>query len=167
VISAAPYDGVAREIVTKMKFAARLTLAEVAAERMLRAWGAAREAWFVSVPPAPARERARGYDMAYILARLVAREAGFSQVSVCIEREDGPRQVGRRRSDRLADPPRMRLLSEKVRLPSEDLWLVDDVVTTGATLEACASVLRDAGATRVRALTFARADSLGPSAVAA
>lgn len=167
VISAAPYEGIARDIVTKMKFAARLTLAEVAAERMLRAWGAAREAWFVSVPPAPARERSRGFDMAYVLARLIARDAGFSQVSVCLERDDGPRQVGRPRAERIADPPRVRLLSDKVRLPSDDLWLVDDVVTTGATLEACAGCLRQAGAARVRALVFARADSLGERVLAA
>lgn len=157
VVSAAPYEGVAREIVAKMKFASRLTLAEVAAERMVRAWGAARNEWMVEVPPAPARARARGYDMAYILARLVARETLCSQVSVCLKRDDGPRQVGRARADRLADPPRVRLLNPSMGLPASDLWLVDDVVTTGATLDACAEVLRAAGATRVRALTFARA----------
>jgi predicted amidophosphoribosyltransferase len=105
--------------------------------------------------------------MAYILGRLVERGVMWAQVAPIIERDDGPRQVGRPREARLADPPRVRLLSDKVRLPSEDLWLVDDVVTTGATLEACAAVLRDAGATRVRALTFARADSLGAKARAA
>jgi len=167
VISAAPYEGTARELVTKMKFASRLTLAEVAAERIVRAWGATREGWMVSVPPAPARERVRGYDTAYVLGRLVTRAAPRSQVAPILEREDGPRQVGRPRKERIADPPRVRLLSDKVRLPSDDLWLVDDVVTTGATLTACAAVLRDAGATRVRALTFARADSLGPRTLAA
>lgn len=167
VISAAPYEGIARELVTKMKFAARLTLAEVAAERMVRAWGATRAGWMVSVPPSPARERARGYDMAYILGQLVAREANWAQVAPIIERDDGPRQVGRPRNERLADPPRVRLLSGKARLPRHDLWLIDDVLTTGATLTACAEVLRAAGATRVRALTFARADSLGSEARAA
>jgi ComF family protein len=167
VISAAPYEGVGRELVAKMKFASRLTLAEVAAERMVRAWGATREGWMVSVPPAPARERIRGYDLAYILGRLVTRDATRAQVTPIIERDDGPRQVGRPRTERLADPPRVRLLSEKVRLPSDDLWLVDDVVTTGATLTACAAVLNEAGATRVRALTFARANSLGPRRLAA
>jgi ComF family protein len=166
VISAAPYEGVARELVAKMKFASRLTLAEVAAERMLRAWGATREGWMVSVPPAPARERARGYDTAYVLARLVTHDT-WAQVAPILEREDGPRQVGRPRKERIADPPRVRLLSAKVVLPSDDLWLVDDVVTTGATLTACVAVLEQAGAKRVRALTFARADSLGPSARAA
>jgi predicted amidophosphoribosyltransferase len=166
VISAAPYEGVARDLVAKMKFASRLALAEVAAERMLRAWGATRRGWMVSMPPAPARERARGYDIAYVLARLVTRET-LAQVAPILERDDGPRQVGRSREQRIADPPAVRLLSDRVVLPSDDLWLVDDVVTTGATLDACAAVLRGAGATRVRALTFAHADSLGPRALAA
>ena len=165
VISAAPYDGIARELVTKMKFAARLTLAGVAAERMVRAWGAAREGWLVPVPAAPARARARGYDVAYALGRLVQRSTR-AQLCPDLRRADGPRQVGRPRRDRLSDPPAIARVNPGMP-PPEDLWLVDDVVTTGATLEACAAVLREAGAERVRALTFARADSLGPEARAA
>lgn len=156
--SAARYEGVAREIVTKMKFSQRLTLAEVVAERMIRTIGAGRD-WdvFVAVPPAPARERARGFDVAWVLTRMIARECG--QAQVYIEREDGPRQVGRSREERQAKPPIVRPLSSKVRLLSDDLWLVDDVATTGSTLLACASTLREMGAKRVRALTFARADN--------
>jgi predicted amidophosphoribosyltransferase len=165
VISAAPYEGVARQLVTKMKFAARLTLAEVAAERMVRAWGATSRGWLVPVPAAPARARARGYDTAYALARLIQR-ATRAQLCPDLQRDDGPRQVGRPRTERLADPPAIKRVDQKLDLPF-DLWLVDDVVTTGATLDACATVLRDAGATRVRALTFARADSFGPRARAA
>ena len=167
VISSAPYEGIAREIVTKMKYSARLTLAEVAAERMVHAWGAARCGWFVAVPPAPSRRRARGYDNAHALAQLVARGTPGSQVSSCLERDDGPRQVGRARADRLADPPRIRPLGARVRLPAGHLCLVDDVVTTGATLQACAATLRGAGATTVQALTFARAESLGETPLAA
>jgi predicted amidophosphoribosyltransferase len=155
VISAAPYEGVAREVVTKMKFAARLTLAHVAAERMTRAWGATRSGFLVPVPAAPARARARGYDVAHALARFVQR-ATRAQICLDLKRDDGPRQVGRPRADRLADPPAITRVNPAMEVP-DDLWLVDDVVTTGATLEACAAVLRDAGATRVRALAFARA----------
>ena len=165
VISAAPYERVARELVTRMKFAARLTLAEVAAERMIRAWGATRDGWLVPVPAAPARARARGYDTAYALARLIQR-ATWAQLCPDLKRDDGPRQVGRPRADRLTDPPAVQRVNPSMKLPA-DLWLVDDVVTTGATLDACAAVLRNAGATRVRALTFARADSVGPRARAA
>ena len=166
MISAAPYDGIARELVTKMKFGARLALAEVAAERMVRAWGATRAGRLVPVPAAPARARARGYDVAYALARLIQRDAS-AHVSLDLARDDGPRQVGRPRAERLADRPRVKRIDPTAPLPSPDLWLVDDVATTGATLEACADVLLGAGAQRVRAVTFARADSLGAARRAA
>ncbi|HYH62901.1 MAG TPA: hypothetical protein VD766_13620 [Solirubrobacterales bacterium] len=156
--SAAKYDGVARDIVTKMKFAQRLTLAEVAAERMLRTVGAGRRIYCVPVPPSPARHRARGFDLAYALARLIAGECR-GQTILCLERDDGPRQVGRGREERKSDPPTIRPINVSVPLLSDDVWLVDDVATTGSTLNACAEVLLSQyGAKRVRALTFARAD---------
>jgi ComF family protein len=158
VMSAAPYEGVARELVRRLKFASRLTLAEVAAERMVRAWGAARAGWLVPVPPSPARERARGFDDAALLARLIARECAGARVCACLVRDDGPRQVGRARAERTGDPPRVRLIGPGSPAPDGPVWLVDDVATTGATLAACATALRGAGITGVRALTFARTD---------
>jgi competence protein ComFC len=159
VISAARYEGVAQELVRRLKFSSRLGLAEIAAERMARVRGAAREGWLVPVPAAPARERARGFDDAAILVRLVARECPHARIAECLVRDDGPRQVRRSRHDRTADPPRVALRNTSVVLPQENVWLVDDVATTGATLAACARVLTDHGAERVRALTFARADN--------
>lgn len=175
VVSAVAYEGIAKEIIRRLKFSSRLALAEIAAERMVRAWGATREGWLVPVPPAPARERARGFDDAAILARLVARECPYARVLRCLERDDGPRQVRRSREERTSDPPRVclsatfsprvcdRSLPEGTKsrasaIPPGDLWLVDDVATTGATLSACAHALRSHGATQVRALTFAHAD---------
>ncbi|MEJ7875651.1 MAG: hypothetical protein WKF62_03250 [Solirubrobacterales bacterium] len=159
VISATLYQGVAQEIVRRLKFASRLALAEVAAERMVRAWGATRTGWLVPVPAAPARERARGFDDAAILAGLVARACPEARVLPCLVRADGPRQVRRTREERTADPPRVSLARPSAGVPPGDYWLVDDVATTGATLTACARVLRESGAERVRALTFARADT--------
>ena len=154
--SAAKYDGVAREIVTKMKFAQRLTLAEVAAERMVRTVGAGRHPYFIPVPASPARQRARGFDLAYALARLITHECGW--MTLYFERDDGPRQVGRGRTARQNDPPKVRPINASLPLLEDEVWLVDDVATTGSTLLACADVLRQQGAKRVRALTFARAD---------
>ena len=159
LISAAPYEGVARELTRRLKFSARLALAELAAERMARAWGAARPGYLVPVPPAPARERARGFDDAAILARLVARQCVSAQMLPCLVRADGPRQVKRSRSERTADPPRVFLARPSSVLPPGDIWLVDDVATTGATLASCARILAEHGAVKVGALTFARADS--------
>jgi ComF family protein len=158
VVSAASYEGVAQELVRRLKFSSRLALAEVAAERMARAWGTAAEGALVPVPPAPARERARGFDDAAILARLVAERCPYARMLPCLRRDDGPRQVRRSRTDRISDPPRVALLGEPF-VPPHEIWLVDDVATTGATLAACARVLTEGGAQRVRALTFARADN--------
>lgn len=159
VLSAAPYQGVARELVRGLKFSSRLALAEVAAERMIETWGAAREGWLVPVPAAPARERARGFDNAAILARLVARGCPYARLAECLVRDDGPRQVHRSRLERTADPPRIRLAGTARALPPGEFWVVDDVATTGSTLLACARALSGAGAERVFGLTFARADN--------
>ncbi|MDQ3758542.1 MAG: hypothetical protein M3331_01160 [Actinomycetota bacterium] len=158
VISAARYEGLAQELVRRLKFSSRLALAEVAAERMARAWGAGREGLFLPVPAAPARERARGFDDAAMLAKLTARRCPGARVLSCLVRDDGPRQVRRSRAERTADPPRVRIAPRVAALKDGDFWLVDDVATTGATLSACARALRGAGAREVRALTFARAD---------
>ena len=110
------------------------------------------------MPAAPARERARGFDDAAILARLVARECPHARIAECL--------AGRRPAagppvaqERTADPPRVALRNSSLVLLQENIWLVDDVATTGATLLACADVLKQRGAERVRALTFARADN--------
>jgi ComF family protein len=157
VISAARYEGTAQDLVRRLKFSSRLGLAEVAAERMVWAFGATRRGWLVPVPPAPARARSRGFDDAAILARLIAAHCPDAGALECLARDDGPRQVRRSRVERTADPPRVRLLTSVP--PPGEIWLVDDVATTGATLAACAQALTEGGAKRVRALTFARADN--------
>jgi predicted amidophosphoribosyltransferase len=152
-VSASPFEGVARRIVHGLKFGRRLTLAEVAAEAMLRALppnespGAV-----VPVPPGPWRWRWRGFDPAEEIGIAVA-ELAEMPYEACLRRGGGRRQVGRRRRQRLVDPPRVWAVAAAPR----SLLLVDDVWTTGATLEACARELRAAGTRRVVALTLARA----------
>jgi predicted amidophosphoribosyltransferase len=152
-ISASPFEGMGRRVAHGLKFGRRLALATAAAEAMLRALPEAEtpEA-VVPVPAAPLRWRWRGFDPAEEIAIAVARGAGIP-LARCLRRGAGPRQVGRRRRQRLADPPTVRPLTAA---PASAL-LVDDVWTTGATLAACAKALREAGSRRVVALTLARA----------
>jgi ComF family protein len=166
VISATRYERVARQLVSKLKFSARLALAQIAANAMVGAWACDRSALMVPVPGSPARTRWRGFDTAWYLTSLIARRT-LPGYYMCLERSDGPRQVGRPRSRRVGDPPRIHWAKGAASVPDEHVWLIDDVVTTGATLRACERVLREAGVTEVSALTFARADSLGPGARAA
>jgi predicted amidophosphoribosyltransferase len=153
VVSVSPFEGVARWIVHGLKFGRRLSLAGVAADAMLRALPEAESAdRVVPTPPSPWRWRWRGFDPAEELAIATAERAGLP-LDRCLRRGHGRRQVGRRRWERLADPPRVWIADRAPR----HVLLVDDVWTTGATLEACAEALRGAGALRVVALTLAHA----------
>ena len=155
---AAPYDGTARGALTALKFGGRVRLARPLAEAIASACGdlgAGRV--LVPVPPAPGRLRRRGFDPAALLAAALAAELELAR-SPCLRRLDGRRQVGRSRCERIASPPRVGAR----RAAPERALLVDDVLTTGATLGVCAAALREAGCESVAAVTFAR--SLGETA---
>ena len=117
-------------------------------------------AWCTLVAPVslhPARVRSRGYDQALLLARALARFAGKSVAARAIERvRDTAPQVGRDRAGREANVRgAFRGVPGKVR--GERVLLVDDVLTTGATADAAARALKEAGAAAVRLFALARA----------
>jgi ComF family protein len=149
--SAAAYEGTARRLVAALKFGSRVGLAEDAAAMIAaRAPAELLAGTIVPVPAAPLRRRRRGFDAAEAIAAALATRTGLP-LAPCLARTQSPRQVGRRRAERLASPPRVRAVSP---VPAE-ATLVDDVMTTGATLGACARSLRSGGATRVVAVTLA------------
>ena len=152
VWSSASYEGVARNLVAALKFRRLLPVADLMAERI--EWLAPAHmlsGTIVPVPPAPARLRRRGFDPAGELAAALAARLE-APVSQCLERRGRGRQVGRRRAERVGHPPQ---IHAKGAAPRSAL-IVDDVLTTGATLTACARALRTGGASRVVAVTFAR-----------
>jgi predicted amidophosphoribosyltransferase len=106
----------------------------------------------VPVPPAPLRWRWRGFDPAEEIAIALSECTGLP-FEPSLRRGRGRRQVGRRRWERLSDPPRVWLDAA----PPATALLVDDVWTTGATLSACAQALRAGGCRRVVGLTLAHA----------
>jgi ComF family protein len=150
--SSAAHEGVARNLVAALKFRRLLPVADLMAERIQ--WLAPAHMLsgaVVPVPAAPARLRRRGFDPAGELAGALATRLE-APLERCLTRRSGRRQVGRRRAERLASPPQVRATGTAPR----SVVLVDDVLTTGATMTACAQALRAAGAARVVAITFAR-----------
>jgi predicted amidophosphoribosyltransferase len=93
----------------------------------------------------------RGFDPAAEISEALAELTGVP-LRPCLVRSGGGRQVGRRRAQRIGHPPQIYPRGEVPR----SVLLVDDVLTTGATLSACARALRGAGAIRVCAVTFTR-----------
>jgi ComF family protein len=157
VITAAPYHGIARDLVAALKFGPRPALARTAARLIAASVPSELVAdAIVPVPAAPARMLRRGFDPAEAIADALAARLELP-LAACLARANGPRQVGRSRGARLGDPPRVRGVG---CVPARAL-LVDDVLTTGATLAACARALRDGGCEAVVGVAFARSVGTG------
>jgi ComF family protein len=156
----APFGGLVRRALHDLKYAGEQRLAEplglAIADRWRRA-GAGGDL-IVHVPVHADRSRERGYDQAEALARVAARALGLPQIPALVRERAtiAQFQLGRgRRAANVAgafrpDGPAGRAVAGR--------WvvLIDDVVTTGATLVACAEVLLEAGALGVSAVTVAR-----------
>jgi ComF family protein len=102
----------------------------------------------------------RGYNQAAVLARALARETALALLPDLLQRcRATPSQQGLSAQGRLLNitPAAFRAHPwHRARLAGRKVVLVDDVLTTGATVAACAQVLRQAGAARVDVLTLAR-----------
>ena len=148
------YEGVARDALHALKFAGARGLAGVMAAQIAAVAPPALLAGaVVAVPAHPGRRRARGYDPAELLARALARRTGLPLHRGLRRAGGAVRQLGASRELRRA-PGRL-AIAARGPAPGE-VVLVDDVHTTGATLEAAAAALRAAGAQRVVAVTWAR-----------
>jgi ComF family protein len=156
--SAFAYEGVPRRLVAALKSRGTVSVAgfmgavvaDGAPAALLR--GAV-----VPVPAHPRRSRRHGFNQAAALARTIGRAAGLPVVDLLRREGASAPQVGLERRARLANMRgSVSIRGGRSQVPSS-LVLIDDVYTTGATLDACARSLRDAGATDVVALTFARA----------
>jgi ComF family protein len=108
----------------------------------------------VPVPLGRRRQRARGYNQAEVVARALAGTVGATLATALRRRRETGTQVGQHRRERRRNL-RGAFVWEGRTLSGLAVWLVDDVVTTGATLVAAAEALQQAGAARIEAVAVA------------
>jgi ComF family protein len=158
-VAAFAYEGPLRRGLAGLKYggAARVAgaLADRACDALTTLTGMATDAALVPVPVHDERLRERGYNQAALLSRALGRRLRIPVADVLVRERATTQQ---HRLDRAA---RLRNLREAFAIrpgarPPPVAILVDDILTTSATLEACAAVLRDAGTSRVLGFAVAR-----------
>jgi len=109
----------------------------------------------VHLPTASSRVRRRGFDQAQFVAQSFAENRTLSYKKV-LSRLGQKELIGKRRADRLKLMQGVFQVARDFELKNRSVVLVDDVLTTGASLESAAAVLREAGAAHVDAAVIAR-----------
>lgn len=161
----APFSGAVRTALHELKYGGERRLAEPLGTAIARRWSRTTAGGdvVVPVPVHAARARKRGYDQAVLIAEVAARQLNLPMAPILERARATTAQFDLdrdRRATNVAGAFRLRPTTGS-RSPNHLLrgrWivLVDDVMTTGATLSSCAQPLLEAGALAVSAITVAR-----------
>ncbi len=152
------HQGPARELVHALKYRGRRDVARFfAAVAGVRFGAELRGVIFVPIPLHPRRERRRGYNQSLLFASALAAEIpGSGVVPALVRRRATRTQTDLHRQARAANVAQAFGPARGAVVPrGSSVILVDDVVTTGATLGAAAAVLRATGVASITALTAA------------
>lgn len=163
-------DGVALEVIHRYKYQRALWFEPFLGDLLRRAAGTGFQAaeWhgLVPVPLHPVREREREFNQAERLAAFLGREFSLPVLPQLVRRTEATRTQTRLSREERADNVRRAFAPIGTPdLSGKNFLVVDDVLTTGATTNAVACVLRDLGAARIGVLTAARATLGGQGTV--
>jgi predicted amidophosphoribosyltransferase len=154
VAAAFSFEGAARQVVLGLKYRNRRAVVRHLAHSMVRRLHLPAVDLVTWAPTSPGHARTRGFDQAEMLARAVAKELGVPCRRL-LYRSHGPAQTGRSRAERLQGPS----FRARSRRSGLHVLLVDDVVTTGATMVAARESLLAAGIAQVTCVAAAATPS--------
>lgn len=146
------YTAEAQALLTAWKVTGMRGFSAVFAECLALVLARTEGAIAVPVPPRPGKLRDRGWDQIEDIARLLESRHGIA-VSRCLERRSAVQQKKLGKLARLTNMRGAIAVKEKAAVPQTAI-VIDDLMTTGATLEACADALKAAGCGKVYGLTL-------------
>jgi len=154
----APFSGITRRALHALKYAGERRLAAPLGAAIADRWrrAAAGGDVLVPVPASPDRIRERGYDQASLLAAAAGRRLGMPVVPALERARSTSAQASLDHDSRVRNLQGAFRVRDAPRVAGRWVVLVDDVVTTGATLAACGELLLEAGAAAVSAIAVAR-----------
>ena len=148
-----PYTGKYRKLLTSYKFGKNTALANFFAEKILEAKNSdpeLKDASLVPVPPRPGKIKSGGWDQVdFLVKRIEKTGKGSLSVFNCLKRGKSKVQKRLNRTERmenLKDRILMNGTAPKIAL------VIDDVITTGSTMEVCSAALKKGGAEKVYSL---------------
>ncbi len=150
------YQGAAKDLVYGLKFARTRAAAQLIGGLLDESIPALPKGTVVTyVPTATSRVRLRGYDQSRLIAMSFARARGLAVLPL-LRRQGQSRQVGADRKHRLEQAAKSYAAYNPAAASGKEILIIDDILTTGSTLESAAKVLKKAGAKQLYAAVFAQ-----------
>jgi ComF family protein len=155
VVVATPYEHVYKTMIQAYKFGSKRELAMQIADIMADTYFDRSIDMVCFIPTAPARIRQRGFDHAKLITVCLSRYLELPcPRNNPVARRTNVRQLGASRRKRLKQMKRELHVVDKKLVAGKNVLLIDDMITTGASISAAAQALRQAGAKRVSGLVF-------------
>jgi ComF family protein len=158
-VAAFRHEAITRRCLQRIKYDGAIRLASIMADLTLpaldRILAISGQVTLVPVPLHLNRQRLRGFNQSLLIARALARARGLAIEDVLVRRRETIRQHRLNRAERLQNMAAAIEMRAGAVGPGQ-VMLVDDIITTGATLEACAGVLKRSGSGAVYGIAIAR-----------
>ncbi len=157
------YSGKLKDFILLYKYRGYKILGKDLAQFMLQTLGKSEEIWWgvdavIPVPLHPKRKRYRGFNQAFVLAKIMAREKDKVLITNClVKAQNRLPQTIVEASERGKNIKGAFKVKKARNIKDKVILLVDDVYTTGATINECCDTLLQAGAKEVRIITLAQA----------
>ena len=155
--AAVAYDDLSRSLAIRLKYGRKVAIARTMAHYMAPLVKAQNDAVLIPVPLHRTRIWTRGFNQSALVAREISRRLGIAIDPLALRRtRRTPPLKGMSMQQRRRTVAGAFKVAEKAAVAGKTVILVDDVLTTGSTAEACARALKRAGAARIELVSWAR-----------